>query len=108
MRTANTAAGDSTTGVPALTISAESLTPLVRQAVAAEFERLGADGLVLAKEVYSEAELAAVLGVAPHVLRDERLRGRLQGIRVGRSIRITRADALRYLAERRWRREDGR
>jgi hypothetical protein len=51
---------------------------------------------------YSEPEAAALLGLAPWVLRDERRRGRIAASSVvGRRIRYLRSDLERYLADRR-------
>jgi hypothetical protein len=79
------------------------LAPLIR-AIAAEVvasldaARQVADG----KLAYSESEAAALLGLQPHVLRDERRRGRIGASSiVGRRIRYTRDDLVQYLASRR-------
>jgi hypothetical protein len=46
---------------------------------------------------YTEAEAAALLGVAQHVLRDCRLRGEVSASRCGRRIMYQRSDLLRLL-----------
>jgi hypothetical protein len=51
---------------------------------------------------YSEPEAARLLGLAPHQLRDERLRGRISASQVvGKRIRYTREDLTAYLMSRR-------
>jgi len=52
---------------------------------------------------YSEEEAARLLFLEPHVLGDERRRGRIAASQiVGRRIRYTRDDLLAYLAARRF------
>jgi hypothetical protein len=82
----------------------EALAPLVRAIVAEVLAATEADrGLVGGDLVYSEAEAAALLKLHEHQLRDERLRGKIGASSiVGRRIRYTREDLVRYLAERRW------
>jgi hypothetical protein len=46
---------------------------------------------------FTEPEAAVPLGVRPHVLRDCRRRGELQGAKVGSKIVYTRADLLDFL-----------
>src|SRR5262245_18486101 len=47
---------------------------------------------------YPEAEAAALLGLAQHVLRDERRRGRIAATKVvGGRVRYTRQDLIDYL-----------
>jgi hypothetical protein len=91
---------------PALSLAIDpaALAPLVRAIVAevlaqaqADAARVGTDRLA-----YSEEEAARLLGLEPHVLRDERRRGRIgASCIVGRRIRYTRQDLLDYLAARR-------
>lgn len=89
----------------ALHLDAEALRPLVREIVAevlsqyreAEVQAIG-DGRL----AYSEPEAARMLGLQPHQLRDERLRGRIAASSiVGRRVRYTTDDLRGYLAERR-------
>jgi len=49
---------------------------------------------------YTEPEAAVLLGVKPHVLRDCRRRGELQGAKVGSRVLYTRADLLDFLERR--------
>jgi hypothetical protein len=63
---------------------------------------LDATRQTLDERCYSEPEAAAWLGVAPHVLRDERLRGRITASRiVGSRIRYMRGDLIAYVMGRR-------
>ena len=76
----------------------EELRPLVHLAVAEALERLESDRAKLnGKLAFPEAEAAMLLGVKPHVLRDCRRRGELQGAKVGSKIVYTRADLLDFL-----------
>jgi hypothetical protein len=87
-----------------VTLDAEALKPLVRT-VAVELlaELRRAEAAVPADRLcYSEPEAARLLGLEPHQLRDERLRGRIIASKVvGSRIRYQRSDLLGYLAERR-------
>jgi hypothetical protein len=50
---------------------------------------------------YSEPEAARLLGLEPHQLRDERLRGRIAASHiVGRRVRYLREDLIEYLLAR--------
>jgi len=63
-------------------------------------------GLGNGRLAWSEVEAAGLLGMAAHVLRDERRRGRISAsVGPGRRILYTRADLLGYLASRRWEKE---
>jgi len=94
-----------------LTVDPTALAPLVRAIVAevlaqieADAARIGADagGSGGGRLCYSEEEAARLLGLEPHVLRDERRRGRIAASQiVGRRIRYTRQDLVDYLASRR-------
>jgi len=46
---------------------------------------------------YTEPEAAALLGVRDHVLRDERLNGRIKARKVGKRYIYSRAALIRYL-----------
>jgi hypothetical protein len=88
-----------------LTMAPEALRPLIAEVVAQALARLEADRQQLSTErlAYSEAEAAALLGLAAHQLRDERLRGRiLASVGPGRRILYTRDSLLTYLASRPW------
>ena len=63
------------------------LDPLVRQIVAAVVEELRDDERhVSGRLAVKEAEAAALIGVDRHVLRDARLRGEINGSKIGKSI----------------------
>ena len=81
---------------------AHDIRPLFSEAIEAAIARVYADARQFPDEVYSEPEAARLLKVAPHVLRDERLRGRINASLVGKRIRYTRQDIVEYLAARRW------
>ena len=88
-----------------LAVDPEALRQLVRAVVAEALEQLGHAQTALSdgRVCYSETEAAALLGLNPHQLRDERLRGRIAASAVvGRRIRYRRGDLERYLAERPW------
>jgi hypothetical protein len=46
---------------------------------------------------YPEAEAAGLLGLRPHVLRDCRLRGEINGRLVGKKIVYSRTELLRFI-----------
>jgi hypothetical protein len=76
----------------------DALRPLVHLAVAEaldcmEEERAKFNGRL----AFTEPEAAVLMGVKPHVLRDCRRRGELQGAKVGSRIVYTRADLLEFL-----------
>jgi hypothetical protein len=86
-----------------LALDPAALAPLVRAIVAECLAQLRADEARLTGRIaYSEDEAAALLGLQPHVLRDERRRGRIAASSiVGRRIRYTREHLLDYLLGRR-------
>src|SRR5262245_1923738 len=89
----------------ALQIDPESLRPLIEQVVQATVVRLEDVRATLGSRLaYSEAEAAALLGLHPHQLRDERLRGRISAsVGPGRKILYSREALLGYLTGRPWR-----
>lgn len=101
-----------TTAPPAppltINVNGDSLGPLIRAVVVEVLGQLEADRQQLdavagpQRLCWSEAEAAAMLGLEPHQLRDERLRGRIAASSiVGRRVRYTREDLVGYLAARR-------
>jgi hypothetical protein len=86
----------------------ESFRSLIEQAVEAAMARLEqARATVGDRLCYSEPEAAAMLGLEPHQLRDERLRGRIKASSiVCRRIRYTRQDLMEYLISRPWTKND--
>jgi hypothetical protein len=88
-------------------INPTELAPIIQQAVDAALARFESERAKLddgsGKLCYSEQEAARLLGVEVHVLRDERLRGRIEASQImGRRIRYTRENLTDYLAARRW------
>ena len=81
----------------------ETLRPLVAAVVRETIEQLETERAPLGQRVaFSETEAAELLGLEPHVLRDERRRGRIGASQVaGRRVRYTRQDLLDYLCDRR-------
>ena len=49
---------------------------------------------------YTELEASQALGVQKHQLRDCRLRGEIQGFKIGRNTCYSREELLRFIAER--------
>ena len=76
----------------------EDLRPLVHLAVAEALDRMEEERAKFnGRLAFTEPEAAVLLGVKPHVLRDCRRRGELQGAKVGSKIVYTRADLLDFL-----------
>jgi hypothetical protein len=76
----------------------EDLRPLVHLAVAEALDRMEEERAKFnGRLAFPEPEAAVLLGVRPHVLRDCRRRGELQGAKVGSKIVYTRADLLDFL-----------
>ena len=74
------------------------LRPVVHLAVAEALDRMEEERAKLnGRLAFTEPEAAVLLGVKPHVLRDCRRRGELQGAKVGSRIVYTRADLLDFL-----------
>jgi hypothetical protein len=72
--------------------------PLVERVVAETIERIESHREQLdGRLAFPEAEAASLLGVERHVLRDARLRGELQGARVGKRIVYSRQQLLSFL-----------
>lgn len=82
----------------------ESLKPLIAAVVTEVLDQVKADEAKLNGQlVYTEPEAAALLGLRPHQLRDERLKERIQASVGPRGkIMYSRGDLLGYLARRRW------
>ena len=81
-----------------LEFDGEALRPLVHLAVAEALDRMEEERAQFnGRLAFTEPEAAVLLGVKPHVLRDCRRRGELQGAKVGSRIVYTRADLLDFL-----------
>lgn len=76
----------------------KDLRPIVHLAVTEALDHLEAERAKFQGRLsFTEPEAAVLLGVKPHVLRDCRRRGELQGSKVGSKIVYTRADLLGFL-----------
>jgi hypothetical protein len=74
------------------------LRPIIRAAVVAVLDELRQSELAQSDRLaYAEPEAAMMLSVRPHVLRDARLRGELDGSRVGKKTVYTKAELLKFL-----------
>ena len=82
----------------------ELFKPLIEQAVEAAMLKIeNARATAGDRLCYSEPEAASLLGLQPHQLRDERLRGKIKASSiVCRRIRYTRQDLMGYLISRPW------
>jgi len=88
-----------------LQLDADALRPLIKQIVEETLAAMAEDNAAVNgnRLAYSEAEAAALLGLQPHQLRDERLRGRIQAsVGPGKRVLYSRSDLLEYLRQRRW------
>jgi hypothetical protein len=92
-----------------LELDPEALRPVIEAVVTEVLGRLeGQRALLGDRLAYSEEEAARLLGLEPHVLRDERHRKRIAASSiVGRRIRYTREDLVGYLLARRQEAEGG-
>ena len=86
-----------------LTIDPESFGPIIAATILATLAAIRDDEAKLGDRLaFTEQESARLIGLEPHQLRDERLRGRIGASQiVNRRIRYTRDDLLGYLARNR-------
>lgn len=85
---------------PLVDLLAPLVRPIVAEAVAETLAQREADEARLGDRLgYTEAEGAALLGVASHVLRDCRRRGQIQARLVGKRFIYERAALLRFLRD---------
>ena len=75
--------------------STDDLEPVIERCVARLVDRFANDDRLL----YDEPEAARLCSVPRHVLRDERLRGKVRGVKVGKKIRYSRAALLEFIRE---------
>jgi hypothetical protein len=77
----------------------EGLRPLIAEVVRAVMAELSPQAASPGNKrlAFNEPEAAAQLGVAPHVLRDARLRGEIKHTKVGGRIMYTQQQLLDYL-----------
>ncbi len=81
-----------------ITFDAEALRPLIDQAVQAALDRAAReDALFRGRLAFSESEVAMLVGVKTHTIRDERLRGRIKAQKVGKGYRYTVDEIKRFL-----------
>jgi len=92
-----------------LQLDSEALEPLVRRVAEEVVRQTQAESAQFGKLAYGEAEAAALLSLAPHQLRDERLKGRIEAsVGPGRKVLYSRQQLLDYLARRPWKgKQDG-
>ena len=86
-----------------LVLSPEMLRPIIEAVTREVFLQMESAREATAGQIaLSEEQAAQLIGVRPHVLRDERLRGKIKASQiVGRRTRYLRSDLLNYLAGRR-------
>ena len=77
-------------------IDDDELKSLVKMVVRETIELVGQDGRL----AYTETEAAKLIGVARHVLRDERLRGRVQHGKCGKKIVYSKRQLLEFIEGR--------
>jgi hypothetical protein len=95
----------------AIHLSPDTFKPLIEDVVREALSRLEEARAAVpdGRLAYSEEEAARLLGLEPHVLRDERRRGRITASQiVGRRVRYMRQDLLDYLMGRRVNADEGR
>jgi len=82
-----------------VSIATDDLRDFIKAVVSETLGELERAGPPNGRIAFSEPEAAALIGLLPHQLRDERLRGRIEASQVvGRRVRYLRADLLEYLA----------
>jgi hypothetical protein len=84
---------------------ARELRPVVKMVVEEVLRQAKSDQAKLDgnKLAFSEEEAARLLDIEPHVLRDERRRGKIKASQiVGRRIRYMQSDLLDYMLSRRY------
>lgn len=85
-----------------ITFNPTDLQPLVEQVVTEVLRQREADEAKFGNRLaYPEPEAAALIGVAPHVLRDARRRGEIHARLCGKRYLYPRAELLRYLSDTR-------
>jgi hypothetical protein len=80
-----------------LQLDSDDLRPLVEAVLEVALEKLETDRAQFDRLAYSEVEAAELIGVRPHVLRDCRRRGEIEGVRVGKRIQYARDELLNFL-----------
>ena len=81
----------------------EAIRPLIQQTVAETLAQLDDERSKLGDQLaFTEPHAAALLDIAPHVLRDLRLQGLVEASKLGKRIVYTRADLVELLLRLRW------
>lgn len=87
-----------------ITFDDADLKVLVTRVVTTVLAQREADGMKFGGRLaYTEAEAAALIGVRPHVLRDCRLRGEIEGARIGKRVMYSREQLLALMERNRTR-----
>ena len=76
--------------------SRDDLKPIIETVITEMTDRFGEDGRL----AFDETEAAKLIGVARHVLRDERLKGRVKHGNAGRKILYSRKQLLDFIEGR--------
>ncbi len=85
-----------------IVLDESDLRPLIETIVKETLRIIDETGRTMGERIaYTEPEAAALLGMAPHVLRDRRLEGEVSASRCGRRILYKRSDLLRLLENNR-------
>lgn len=83
-----------------LEINPDDIRPIVAAAVEAVLARRAAGESQLGPRLgFPEAEAAQLLGIEQHVLRDARLRGEINAVRLGRQWIYSRETLLKFLGQ---------
>lgn len=84
-----------------LSIDPDELRPLIHTVVSEVVAQLGALPDANSRLAFTETEAAAKLGLKSHQLRDARLRGEIQSVKLGGRIGYTREELAAYLVRQR-------
>ena len=86
-----------------ITIEPDDLRPLIESIVDKTIERIDMAKAKVPGDrlAYPESEASALIGVAPHTLRDARLRGEVVGAKVGKKILYERNELIEFLSRQR-------
>jgi hypothetical protein len=84
-----------------LNIDPDELRPLIQTVVSEVVAQLGTLPDSNARMAFTEAEAAAKLGLKSHQLRDARLRGEIQAVKLGGRLGYTREELAAYLVRQR-------
>ena len=81
---------------------AEALRPLIQSIVDKTIERIDMAKAKVSGDrlAYPQAEAAALIGMAPHALRDARLNGEINASRCGKRVVYQRSELLKYLTKK--------